>query len=95
MTNLDSRKVKANKVTRLNWYVAHSEYKGVELSDEGKHFNFKSLVDIIAHAIVKWTNTFNIHKDKLEVFVNRYDRVISDKRTTIIHHNNQFDKEGD
>ncbi len=90
MTNLDSRKVKANKVTRLNWYVAHIEYKGVELSDEGKHFNFKILVDIIASAILNWTNTFNVEKEKFELFVSRYDRIISDKRMTTIHHNNKF-----
>ncbi len=91
MTNLDSRKVKANKVTRLNWYVAPAGFKGVELSDEGKHFNFKKLVDIIAVAIAKWTTTFNNQKEKFEVFVNRYDTVISDKRMTMIYEKNQFD----
>jgi hypothetical protein len=93
MTNLDSRKVKSNKVIRLNWYVAPAGFKGVELSDEGKHFNFKSLVDIIAVAIAKWTNTFNTQKEKLEVFINRYDRVISDKRMTTIYHHNELDKQ--
>ncbi|MFA6150981.1 MAG: hypothetical protein WC716_06665 [Chitinophagaceae bacterium] len=88
MTNLDSRKVTSNKVTRLHFYVASPNFDAIKKSDEGKHFNFKSLIDIIAVAIMKWATTFNIEEGKIEEFVRRYDRVISDQRMTIIHHKN-------
>ncbi|MBO9682331.1 MAG: hypothetical protein J7502_06635 [Flavisolibacter sp.] len=82
MTNLDSRKVQLKKVKRLMFYDAPAHIKYVQETDEGKYFKFKDLIDCIAQGISKWARTYNIEKEKFETFLNRYDRIISDKRMT-------------
>lgn len=80
MTNLDSRKIMSNKEKRLFFYVAHRDTPHFDESDEGKYFNFLDLLDCVMNGIKKWGDSFNIVREKIEVFVNRYDRIISDKR---------------
>ncbi len=84
MTNLDSRKVVSSAVKRLMFYDAVKDY--VQQNDEGKYFKFKDLLDCVAHAIAKWADTYNKQKEKFEVFLKRYDRIISDKRITYVYY---------
>ncbi|TMI63666.1 MAG: hypothetical protein E6H07_12900 [Bacteroidetes bacterium] len=84
MTNLDSRKVVANSVERLMFYDAVKDY--AQQNDEGKYFKFKDLLDCVALAISKWADTYNQQKEKFEIFLKRYDRIISDKRMTYVHY---------
>lgn len=86
MTNLDSRKVKQNKEKRLMFYVAHPETKYQNENDEGKIFKFTDLLNCIALGISKWSQTYNIERNKFDDFVARYDRILSDKRMTYIHY---------
>ncbi|WP_439490427.1 hypothetical protein [Algoriphagus sp.] len=90
MTNLDSRKVQTGKVKRLTFYVAHPSSKYVKETDEGKTFSFKELLDILATGIGKWALSYNIEKEKFEIFLSRYDRIISDKRMTTIYYNEKY-----
>jgi hypothetical protein len=86
MTNLDSRKVKANKVRRLMFYVAGEKANYLDISDEGKYFRFKDMIDAIAGGITKWADSYNTDRTKFETLFDRYDRIISDKRTTNINY---------
>jgi hypothetical protein len=84
MTNLDSRKVKANKVRRLMFYVAGEKAKYLDINDEGKYFLFKDMIDAVGAGIAKWGNSYNTERAKFEILFDRYDRIISDKRMTNI-----------
>lgn len=90
MTNLDSRKVKVNKVRRLLFYVSNKHAEHRNESDEGKYFNFKDLMYSIAEGISKWGDSYNIDRDKFKDLYDRYDRIISDKRMTNVHYNNHL-----
>jgi hypothetical protein len=84
MTNLDSRKIKAGHVRRVMFYVSGPSLRYVKESDEGKYFRFKDLIDVVASGINEWAKSYDIYKDKFETLLNRYDRIISDKRMTYI-----------
>lgn len=84
MSNLDSRQVLAGKVRRISFCIAKSGY--VPSSDlDITYFNLKDLIDEIAQAIAQWIQTFQDISDKMLVFIERYDRVISDSRGAITH----------
>lgn len=82
MSNLDSRKVKNNQVTRLQFYVAPETMPYPKKSDEGTYFNFRLFLKIIDLAVNNWAQSFNTERSKFETFVNRYDRVVADSRMT-------------
>jgi len=86
MTNLDSRKVQSKKIKRLMFYISHPQTNYVTETEEGKYFKFMDLLELIADGIGKWADSYNIDKDKFEIFLNRYDRIISDKRMTFINY---------
>lgn len=88
MTNLDSRRVKANKVRRLLFYVSNEQAKYIDESDEGKYFNLKDLIYSIDDGIGNWGNSYNLNREKLKDFFDRYDRIISDIRLTNIYYKN-------
>lgn len=90
MTNLDSRKVISGKIKRLMFYVSKSNITYPKETDEGKYFNFKELIDIIAEGIKNWAESYNIEKSKFEYFLDRYDRIISDKRMTYIYYHEKY-----
>ncbi|HEY5391904.1 MAG TPA: hypothetical protein VIJ57_07310, partial [Hanamia sp.] len=90
MTNLDSRKVQSGKVKRLMFYVSHPSTKYIKETDEGKNFSFKELLNTLALGISKWSLSYNIQKEKFETFLNRYDRIISDKRMTTTYFDDQY-----
>jgi hypothetical protein len=67
------------------FYVSHPSTKYVRETDEGKNFSFQELLNALALGISKWSLSYNIEKEKFETFLNRYDRIISDKRMTITY----------
>jgi hypothetical protein len=78
MSNLDSRKVLAGKEKRISFCVARSGY--VPSPDqEIIYFNLKDLIHEIAQALSRWVYTYQ-DPNKILVFIERYDRVISDSR---------------
>lgn len=46
-------------------------------------FNIIDLVDVAAKALTRWCTSFKGNPDKFTQFVERYDRVISDRRPGI------------
>tara|TARA_B100000508_G_scaffold121585_1_gene103308 strand:+ start:25 stop:441 length:417 start_codon:yes stop_codon:yes gene_type:complete len=84
MSNLDSRKVLSGKEKRISFCVARSGYIPDPDLDT-QYFNFKDLIDEIAQALSRWIKTFQESPDKMLVFIERYDRVISDSRNAITH----------
>lgn len=84
MSNLDSRKVNQNKEKRLMFYIASRETNYIDENDEGKYFKFIDLLDCIEYGISIWAKSFNADIIKFKTFVDRYDRIISDKRLSNI-----------
>lgn len=84
MSNLDSKKVLAGKEKRISFCVARSGYIPSPDPDT-QYFNLKDLIDEIAQALSLWIKTFKEKPDKILVFIERYDRVISDSRYAIEH----------
>jgi len=68
------------------FYVSHPDTKYQNENDEGKLFEFMNLLTCIAVGISKWGQTYNIDNSKFNDFVDRYDRILSDKRMTYIHY---------
>lgn len=82
MSNLDSRKVLAGKEKRISFCIARSGYVPDPDLDT-QYFNLKDLIDEVAQALSKWIHTFEDNSDKMLVFIERYDRVISDSRNAV------------
>lgn len=80
MTNSDSRKVLKGEVYRLMFCVGTLTKGLPKKTDEAKYFELMSLIKIILHGVEKWAKSYNVDRSKLQNFVNRYDRVISDSR---------------
>jgi hypothetical protein len=84
MSNLDSRKVKKKIVRRLMFYVSDVNTNYSIGSKDCKYFKYFDLVNIVSLGIVKWGETYNSKPNKIIEFINRYDRIISEKRMTSI-----------
>lgn len=80
MTNLDSRKVLQGKVRRLMFYVGTFPKGLPNESDEAKFFRLMSLIEAVVKAVEQWCISFNNDPAKLDIFSDRYDRVVSDVR---------------
>jgi hypothetical protein len=84
MTNFRSRAVASGSTPPLIFYVG-SMSRPLPASPSGaKYFSLKSLLDVIAAAIVRWIATYNETPDKFVDFVSRYDLTISDSRVTYV-----------
>lgn len=79
MSNLDSRKVLAGQERRISFCVAQSGTVSPP-DDEVQYFNLIDLIEVLAEAMSKWFHSFNANRDKFPIFVERYDRVVSDAR---------------
>lgn len=82
MSNLDSRRVLSGKEKRISFCIAKSGYVPSPDPDI-QYFNFKDLIDEIAQSLSRWIGTFQEEPQKMLIFVERYDRVISDSRHAI------------
>lgn len=82
MTNTQSRKVKNNKVIELSPYFKNNEINYPMPKDTKlKHFDAILLRDVILkEGLVAWVQTYNANPSKWEVFIERYDQIISDVR---------------
>lgn len=81
MTNLNSRKVRKEKVRRISFRVSHPKNSMIDNdSDEIYYFNFMDLVRSFSLAQAKWLSSYNEDREKFVKFVERYDETISDSR---------------
>jgi hypothetical protein len=84
MSNLDSRRVLDGKEKRISFCVAKSGYVP-ETDFENQYFNLMDLIEVIAQAISKWIASYNETPSKRTIFIERYDRIISDDRHAIFN----------
>lgn len=77
-TTVDSRAVVGGAVPVITFYVAPPQSTPPAVA-AGKQFNLTDLYFATCSALEAWLRTFN-HQDKLAMFVERYDRILSDKR---------------
>ena len=86
MTNLDSRKVQSSKVKRL-LPVTTAQQNDIPIEMDGfKNLHMARLFgSVIPAGIVKWISALDEDHDKFLDFIQRYDTVISDSRTSVAH----------
>jgi len=86
MTNLDSRKVHSGKVKRL-LPVATAQQNDIPAEMGGfKNLHMARLFgSVIPAGIVKWVSTLGEDQDKFLHFIQKYDTVISDSRTSVAY----------
>lgn len=82
MSNLDSRRVLSGKVKRISFCVAPTGYVPSSDSDT-QYFNLKDLIDAMVQSLSNWIKSYNENTEKWTMFIERYDRVISDSRYAI------------
>lgn len=83
MTNLNSSNVRKNSVRCISFRVGMS---GTALPDTGSiyFFEFRGLIEVIAQAIGRWAESYNMDPDKITKFVERYDETVSDGRLALV-----------
>jgi hypothetical protein len=83
MSNLDSRKVVNGQEQRIGFLVGAQGM--APINDAGIiYFNLADLIPIIASALSQWLPSINKDAAKLAVFIERYDRILSDARVSIV-----------
>jgi len=87
MTNAYSRKVLANKVQPLQFYVSGYARPELQSNIKYKYFNLKLFIDVVTDGIGKWTISFNSDRNKFPDFIDRYDMILSDLRYIKIEFN--------
>lgn len=80
MSNLDSRKVLAGTVKRLMCYVGVLPPGIPTETTEAKYYSLQHLIFSIANGCQRWFESYNEDRDKIELFVKRYDLIASDNR---------------
>jgi hypothetical protein len=78
---LDSRKVLSGKIRRVMFYTGTWPTGVPTEDDEGKLFALRDLIVVIANALERWFESFNVDRLKFRVFLERYDRIVSEARS--------------
>jgi hypothetical protein len=86
MTNLASRKVVAGKVSPIMPYTGGPESRSSTAPNAPKPFNLFGLIKSIGDGIGRWGETYNIDREKILKFIERYDTTISDSRMASVPH---------
>ena len=80
MTNIDSSKVRKNKVRRISFQVSAHKATIRDASSEVHYFDFFGLIKVFQAGLGRWIETYNIDRSKFLAFVERYDATLSDAR---------------
>lgn len=84
MSNLDSRKVLQGQEKRISFCVAQNGF--VPDPDlETQYFNLSSFIEVVTQGLSRWIESYNDERSKFPAFIERYDRIISDRRYAISH----------
>jgi len=86
MTNPDSRQVLSGRVRRLVFYVGNLSESAPTEDETAKYFSLNDLIDAIISALQRWFLSFNENRSKMEDFIIRYDRILSDTRYAVFSH---------
>jgi hypothetical protein len=85
MTNLNSNKVRKNKMRRISFRVGGPPDYPQDGVDGVYYFDFYGLIQTFSDAQGHWIETYNSDRDKFFKFVERYDETISDSRVAFTH----------
>jgi hypothetical protein len=83
MSNLDSKKVLQEKTRRVSIMVGKAPESMQGSLDEVYYFNLHSFYLAVCDGIGKWLQTYADSYDKFLIFVERWDRTISDSRMAL------------
>ena len=86
MTNLDSKKVSKGNVCRILLFPCGVKnfIKKIDLNEKTLDMPLL-LKETIPLALSKWFHTYNVDRNKIESFVERYDLIVSDSRLAILN----------
>lgn len=84
MSNLDSRKVRDGKVSRIFIYVC-DEFLPQATAENTRYLNLGKFLSGVTAGIEKWISTYNSEPKKFQTFVKRYDLTVSDIRVARVH----------
>jgi hypothetical protein len=84
MTNINSSKVRSNKVRRVSFRIGDSPQIPREAGGV-YYFEFLGLIQAFAQAQSRWIESYDRDRDKFAKFVERYDETISDSRVAVTH----------
>jgi hypothetical protein len=77
MSNLQSRQVNKKAVRQISFHVGSKPF----CERDGIHyFSFYALIKALQQGLEKWLTSYNVDREKMVSFVDRYDRTISDSR---------------
>ena len=86
MSNLSSRRVERGSVTRLLPVVTSIQNDiPVEMGDFKNLHASRFIGDVVPRGIVSWVQSMNGDPEKFMTFVERYDTVVSEARTSVAH----------
>lgn len=83
MTNINSNKVRQNRVRRISFRVGGPPDCPQDGADGVYYFDFFDLIQRFAEAQGRWIETYNNDRGKFAKFVERYDETISDSRLAV------------
>lgn len=83
MSNVNSNKVRTNKIRRISFRVGGPSDHSREDGDGTYYFDFYGLIQAFADAQGRWLASYNGDREKFAKFVERYDETISDSRLTL------------
>lgn len=83
MTNINSNKVRQNKVRRISFRVGGPSDYPQDGADGVYFFDLFGLIQRFAEAQGRWLATYNNDRAKFAKFVERYDETISDSRLAV------------
>jgi hypothetical protein len=80
MSNLQSRQVNKRTVRQISFHVGSKPF----YERDGIHFfSFYGLIKALQRGLGKWLTSYNVDREKMVSFVDRYDRTISDSRLAL------------
>jgi hypothetical protein len=83
MSNLDSNKVLKKKTRRISISIGDVPEEVQGTFDDVQYFNLHSFYLAVCDGIGKWLQTYADSYDKFLIFVERWDRTISDSRMAL------------
>lgn len=86
MSNLKSKKVTSGKARQLICFVGMT-HPDVKLDETGTgYYDLQNFIIKFGHACGEWINTYGKNPEKYELFIKRYDLIVSDSRMLTIEY---------
>lgn len=80
MSSLHSRQVNKKAVRQISFHVGNQPF----FERDGIHFfSFYGLIIALQFGLGEWLESYNLNREKMVSFVNRYDKTISDSRLAV------------